>query len=115
MSGIKVYFKLKDYSISPSLYAEGKSAITKTECLKKNKTNENSSSRRWIESETNLLVGLVKKHYDFLTSACNPKKTRKIFENKWAEITEAVKAVNALGGATTKLTCEQIKKKNCHI
>ena len=59
-------------------------------------------------SETDLLVDLIKKHNDFLTSACNPKKTRNMVENKWAEITEAV---NALGGGTTKLTSEQIQKK----
>ena len=76
--------------------------------VNKNKMNENSSRRRWSGSETNLLVDLVKKHYDFLTSACNPKKSRTMVENKWAEITEAV---NALGGGTAKLTSEQIQKK----
>ena len=38
----------------------------------KNKMNESSSRRRWRESETNLLVDLVKKHNVFLTSVCNP-------------------------------------------
>ena len=37
---------------------------------------------RWSRSETDLLVVLIKKHNDVLTSAYNPKKIRNMAENK---------------------------------
>ena len=66
------------------------------------------SARLWNELETNLLLDLVERNYQFLTGPLHPGKNRKKVTDKWEAITNKV---NALGLSSRPLKLEQVKKK----
>ena len=63
--------------------------------------------RRWWQTETELLIHLVKKKCTFLTGVFTPSKTKAMGDKKWSEITEAI---NALGCGSIVLTTDQYQK-----
>ena len=69
---------------------------------------KDTGSRRWSAAESAKLVELIQENYSFIFEALNPGKTRKMVDDKWAEITDSI---NALAAGNSTLTVDQVCKK----
>ena len=64
-------------------------------------------ARRWISEGVSVPVDQVEKNYEFLTSALFATKTKRMVEERWHVVANAVYALN--GG--TSYSAEKVKRK----
>ena len=74
--------------------------------------SKDNNRRRWSDEETNKLVELMFIHYNsfihYVTEALTPKKTRKMVDERWKQITDSI---NSIRSKKVAVTPKQVEKK----